>query len=418
MAQNFKKNLQFYKFCMYGFLKNLRFFEPFLVLFFLERGLSYMQIGTLYAVRELATNILEIPAGVIADAMGRRRTMISAFIAYILSFLIFNFSSGFYFFILAMIFFSFGQAFRTGTHKAMIFDYLKIKGWDDQKVYYYGHTRSWSQIGSAISSLIAAFIVFYTGSFRVIFLYSVIPYVLDMLLMVSYPKELDGHLKAFEKRRVGENIKEVVRDFVYSFKDRFMLKSIANLSFYTGFYKAAKDYLQPILNSFALALPILLAWEDRRRSSIIIGIVYFLLHLMTSYVSRHSGAFAEKYKNLPLLMNITMVVGYMTGLLSGFFTIIGIPMFSIIFYLGIYLIQNLRRPIGIANVSDMMKHNILATALSVESQVSSLSAAIIALVIGFFADRFGIGTALVIVPAFMLLTAPFYFVKGRNLKSL
>jgi MFS family permease len=414
MAQKFKKNLQFYKFCMYGFLKNLRFFEPFLVLFFLEKGLSYLQIGTLYAIRELATNILEIPTGIIADAMGRRRTMVSAFIAYILSFLIFNFSSGYYFFILAMIFFSFGEAFRTGTHKAMIFDYLQIKGWGDQKVYYYGHTRAWSQLGSALSSLTAAFIVFYTGSFKVIFLYSIIPYVLDLLLMLSYPKELDGHLKAFEKGRVGENIKEVVRDFVYSFKDKLMLKAIANLSFYTGFYKAAKDYLQPILNSFALSLPIFLALQDRQRASIIIGIVYFLLHLMTSFASRHSGAFAEKYKNLGLLMNITMVVGYLTGVLSGLFAIIGIPVFSILFYLGIYLIQNLRRPIGIANVSDMMKHNILATALSAESQVSSLSAAIIALVIGFFADKFGIGTALVIVPAFMLLTAPFYFVKARH----
>jgi len=414
MAQKFKKNLQLYKFCMYGFLKNLRFFEPFLVLFFLEKGLSYLQIGTLYAIRELATNILEIPTGIIADAMGRRRTMVSAFIAYILSFLIFNFSSGYYYFILAMIFFSFGEAFRTGTHKAMIFDYLQIKGWGDQKVYYYGHTRAWSQLGSALSSLTAAFIVFYTGSFKVIFLYSIIPYVLDLLLMLSYPKELDGHLKAFEKGRVGENIKEVVRDFVYSFKDKLMLKAIANLSFYTGFYKAAKDYLQPILNSFALSLPIFLVLEDRQRASIIIGIVYFLLHLMTSLASRHSGALAEKYKNLGLLMNITMVLGYLTGVLSGFFAIIGIPVFSILFYLGIYLIQNLRRPIGIANVSDMMKQNILATALSAESQVSSLSAAIIALVIGFFADKFGVGTALVIVPAFMLLTAPFYFVKARR----
>jgi uncharacterized membrane protein YfcA len=62
----------------------------------------------------------------------------------------------------------------------------------------------------------------------------------------------------------------------------------------------------------------------------------------------------------------------------------------------------------------MMKHNILATALSAESQVNSLAGAIIALVIGFFADKFGVGTALVIVPAFLLLTAPFYFVKTRR----
>ncbi len=57
-------------------------------------------------------------------------------------------------------FFSFGEAFRTGTHKAMIFEYLKINGWADQKVHYYGNTRAASQMGSAVSAVIAALIVF------------------------------------------------------------------------------------------------------------------------------------------------------------------------------------------------------------------------------------------------------------------
>ena len=89
MPQKFNKDLQYYKFCIYGFLKNLRFFEPFLILFFLEKGLSFFQIGTLYAIREITINILEIPTGIVADSLGRRRTMIFSFIAYIISFIIF-----------------------------------------------------------------------------------------------------------------------------------------------------------------------------------------------------------------------------------------------------------------------------------------------------------------------------------------
>lgn len=45
MHPGFTKDLQFYKFSLYGFLKNLRFFEPFLYLFFLEQGLNFLQIG-------------------------------------------------------------------------------------------------------------------------------------------------------------------------------------------------------------------------------------------------------------------------------------------------------------------------------------------------------------------------------------
>ena len=198
IKQNFNKDLQYYKFCLYGFLKNLRLFDAFILLFFLETGLSFLQIGTIYTVREIFVNILEIPSGIVADALGRRRAMIFSFIAYIISFVIFYFATHYFLFVIAIFFYAFGDAFRTGTHKAMIFEYLKIKNWEDQKVYYYGHTRSASQIGSAISSLIAATIVFYTGTFRVIFIFSVIPYFLDLLLMISYPKELDGDLKEFK----------------------------------------------------------------------------------------------------------------------------------------------------------------------------------------------------------------------------
>ncbi len=76
MGEIFKKDLQYAKFSAYGFLKNLKLFEPFLILFLLDKGLSFTLIGTLYAYRELMSSLLEVPTGVIADAVGRRRTMV------------------------------------------------------------------------------------------------------------------------------------------------------------------------------------------------------------------------------------------------------------------------------------------------------------------------------------------------------
>ena len=192
----FRKDLQYYKFCTYGFLKNLRFFEPFLILFFLEKDLSYLQIGVLYTLREVTRNILEVPAGVAADVLGRRRTMISSFSFYILSFLIYSLSRSMLLLAAATVVFGLGEAFRTGTHKAMIFDYLERYGWADQKVHYYGNTRSWSQAGSALSALLAAALVFHSGRYLYIFLYSTIPYVLGLGLMLTYPAWLDGQARS------------------------------------------------------------------------------------------------------------------------------------------------------------------------------------------------------------------------------
>ncbi|MEZ4465231.1 MAG: hypothetical protein R3F43_12240 [bacterium] len=53
-----------------------------------ERGLDFLDIGGLIAVRAVATNVLEIPTGALADALGRRRCMVVSMAAYVASYLL------------------------------------------------------------------------------------------------------------------------------------------------------------------------------------------------------------------------------------------------------------------------------------------------------------------------------------------
>ncbi|MFH2115343.1 MAG: MFS transporter, partial [Spirochaetota bacterium] len=389
-GERFERDLQYYKFCAYGFLKDLRFFEPFLLLLFLDKGLSYLQVGSLYALREVMINIVEIPSGIMADAMGRRRTMIMSFMAYIVSFGLFYFSDSYLTLLGAMAVFAFGDAFRTGTHKAMIFDYLKLKGWADQKTHYYGHTRSWSQRGAALSALIAAGLVFVNGSYAPVFLFTIIPYVLDLLLMISYPAVLDGPRHA-QRGALKDEFIHVMKSFISSFRNPAALRAIANQSLYTGYYKASKDYLQPMLKAFALGLPLFLDYADKERSALVIGVVYFFLYLATSYAAQSSGRFADHFSSLARPLNGTLFTGIGLGFLSGVAYALGLPALSILLYIGIYLLENLRKPMGIAYVSERMNQDALATALSAESQAETVFAAVIALALGFASDLWGPG---------------------------
>ncbi|MDO9512938.1 MAG: MFS transporter [Bacteroidales bacterium] len=413
MPASFQKDLQYYKFCAYGFLKNLDFFDPFLLLFFMSKGFSFLEIGTLYAIREITINIFEIPTGMLADVMGRRRTLASSFVFYIISFILFFFSGTYLAFIIAILFYACGEAFRTGVHKAMIFEYLKTKGWQDQKVHYYGHTRSWSQKGSAISSLIAAGIVFWTGDLRMIFIFAIIPYFIDFLLILSYPSFLDGQKKYHSLKDVGGIFAETFRDFIISFKNPLILRAILTQAVYTGYYKAVKDYLQPVLKTLALALPIFLVWKDDQRTAVIIGVVYFLVYLITSYMAKISGRVADMFSNLSRPLNISMVIGLSMGLLSGVFYHYGFLFASVICYVIIYFVENLRKPMGISAVADNLDKDILATALSAESQAETLFAAMIAPLIGFCADLFGIGLGLSIATMAVLILLPLYLAKNK-----
>jgi len=229
--------------------------------------------------------------------------------------------------------------------------------------------------------------------------------------MMTYPKELDGEIEQLEGKKIKQNFSKVIREFIYSFRNIDMLRAIANISVYGGFYKATKDYIQPILRTFALSLPILLFLDNKQRSSVVIGIVYFLIYMLTSFASRISGETAEKFRNLCTPLNITMIGGFLMGILVGVFYDLRLSVVSIVLYIGIYIIENLRKPMGISYVTDMMQQDILATALSAQSQASSLAAAIIALLIGFLADNYGVGNSLIIVSIILILTTPLYIAK-------
>jgi len=407
----FQKDLQYYKFCFYGFLKNLRFFEAFLLLFFLDNGLSFFRIGLLYAIRELTVNLFEIPSGIIADSIGRRRTMIMAFVFYIISFAVFYISSSFSIFALAMVIFALGEAFRSGNHKAMIMNYLSVNGWSDQKVSYYGHTRSWSQLGSALSALIGGTIVFFTGQYKFIFLCSIVPYVIDLGLVASYPGYLDKSLGKFKKKDIFHEFRTVAVEFWKAIKSIIVLRALANLSIYSGFYKAIKDYLQPVLKTLALSIPFFLYLEDEKRSSLMIGIVFFILHLLTSYASRRSGSFSGRFRHLAIPLNITLIIGFSLGFLSGLAFWINFYLVSVVLFAGIYVVENLRKPIGVAYVSNTVNDRILASTMSADSQAKSMIAAILAPIIGIFADHLGVGVAIMIVSLAMILLLPVYRAK-------
>jgi len=414
MAGKYKKDFQYVKFSAYGFLKNLKLFEPFLVLFLLDKGLSFTLIGTLYAYREIMSSLLEVPTGVIADAIGRRRTMVQSFLAYILSFLIFYFASSFWILLLGMTSFAFGEAFRGGTHKAMIFEYLRMNGWQDQKVDYYGHTRAWSQRGSAVSSLIAAAIVFWSGRYDIVFLVSTLPYVLNLFLMLSYPEELDQEI--ISHGNVKENFISVWNSLVPTFKGQGAFRATTNVCIYDGFYNATKDFLQPIVKSLALSLPLLVVLQAKQRSAVLVGIVYFFIYLMTSWASRRSGAFAARFSTLTTPLNMTMLGGFGIGVLCGLAYYFGYNLAAVVLFTVIFVIQNLRSPMSVTYVSDTVPREILATSLSVRSLVTALYTAVLAFALGLLADHFGLGPALVLISLGLAAFSPLYLVsRGRDI---
>lgn len=397
---NLIKNRQYYKFCFYGFLKNLRFFDAFFILFLLEKGLSFTQIGILYAVREIVVNLSEIPSGIIADTYGRKRALMAALLLFMFSFLVFYLSADFWLFLMAFVLYGLGDAFRSGTHKGMIMDYLKLNQWEEQKISYYGHTRSWSQVGSAISSLLAGLIVFYSGRYQSIFLLSIIPYLVNLLLIASYPGELNGSVKQKEPgTRAGTG--STFRQFFKIIRRPEVLEIVNSSALHTAYLRAVKDYIQPLMVHVAFLIPLMLHLEAEKKNGIIIGLIYFFIYLLTSMASRLSSRLPVHNK-----MNIsfiTLLFGFTFGVVSGILYVDGMWIMALLAFVGIFIVENIRKPVLTGFVADQVGNEILTSVISAQSFIRTVMTALLAMVFGIIADRKGIGISMLMVSLFLVL---------------
>jgi len=406
MTQRIPHDLQFYKFCAYGFFKNLKFFDPFIILFFREMGLSFLQIGLLYSIREISINILEIPTGIVADLWGRRRVMISAFSSYLASFLFFYFLGfNFWFSAGGMILFALGETLRSGTHKAMILEYLKLRGWTHLKVDYYGRTRSCSQLGSALSSLIAATLVFYSGSYRIVFLASTVPYVIDLILMTTYPKELDGELSR-KPKKLRDYYLFSVESFRVLLKNERLWRTLLNSSLISSAFKVSKDYLQPILKKWAIALPVLLFLTGQQRTAILVGITYFIIYLFSSQASRRAGDVQRKIGSSAATLNWNYLINVGIYMVAGVGFMLGLYIIPLISFIGIFVIQSFQKPVMVGYVGEVADSKRMATILSVENQSRAIIIALFAPLVGLLVDHFSVGGGLLGYALILLLLFP------------
>ncbi len=373
------------RFALYGFLKNQRYFDAFWVLAFLDKGLSFAVIGTLIGFRAVCVALLEIPTGAAADVIGRRRAMICSHLAYVAAFVTFGLADSVSVLFLAMFAFAVGEAFRTGTHKAMIFDWLSRQGRENEKTQVYGFTRSWSQAGSATSVVIAATFVFALREYSAIFWVSAIPASLNIVNFLTYPKYLDGPRQASQNLRgIGQTVYNSVR---FSLVRRSVRGPIIESLGFEGMYKATKDYMQPIVQHTALGLPVVLAVSDMQRTAVAIASVYVVLHTLGSVASRNAGRLSARLKGQSRA-SVFLWLGFLAAfgvLLIG--SVTAWTVLGIVSFLGLAVLQNLWRPILISRIADETPHEGMATVLSIESQAKSLGVAVIAPLLGAAIDR-------------------------------
>ncbi len=401
-----KKDRQIWKFCAYGFLRDLKFFEPFLIIFLMQSGLNLFQIGLLYSIRETMSFIFEVPSGIFADNYGKKRELTWCFSFYIMSFILFFFGINFWMFALAMAFFGLGEAFRSGTHKAMIYSYLEQKGWFGQKNFVYGRTRSFSMIGSAVSSLLSIVFLFRIEALKTLFLISVIPYIAEITLILSYPDSLD------EIKRTKFSVREFftisVSEFKRVMKDSAIMKTITSSSVFDAIFGSIKDYIQPIMAGLltAYAFKSVIDLDEKMTLNISLALVYTAIYIISAVASRNVYRLNKK-RTSSLLMKSTMIILGVTCFIIAASVKLDLVIMVVISFFFLFVLKNLRRPIFVDVIGDLMQKDQRATVLSVENQMTGIFTIVLAPLFGYIADNFSFSVLFVFIGVSVFLISLF-----------
>ena len=142
---------------LYNVLFSLRIADGVWVVFLLARGFSLVEVGLAQSVYSLISFVGEIPSGMAADLLGRKRTLAAAGLCGVLASLLMGFSQNLFGICVSMAFQALMFNLRSGTQQALAYDTLKAVGREREYPRANAILRVVSRVSASLSSLLGGF---------------------------------------------------------------------------------------------------------------------------------------------------------------------------------------------------------------------------------------------------------------------
>ncbi|MBS1251177.1 MAG: hypothetical protein MAG451_00207 [Anaerolineales bacterium] len=120
------------KLALVYFFGNLYFYLPVSTLYLQSKGLNYVQVNSLWGIIVGTMFATEVPTGVIADRLGRKRSINAALALQVVGEVIFIFAYSYWQFALAAVIGGLGFAFSSGSVEALVYDSLRMRLREDE----------------------------------------------------------------------------------------------------------------------------------------------------------------------------------------------------------------------------------------------------------------------------------------------
>ena len=366
----------------------------FWILFFIQNGLSLLQIGLLESIFHGTSLLCEIPSGMLADRFSYKTNLYLARLSSIGSSILILFGQGnFWIYAIAMMVNAWSYNFDSGTSSAFLFDSAVEAGQKDRYLQISSFLSGVAEVTRTLGTVVAGF--FIHGALAWTYYIAIGLSLLSILLifLMKEPESKSDERNHLTLKRILEVVKQEWQEKTVLFYWMLTYQLVGTIMCMFYFY-----YQQKISD--------LASWQVS-----LIMLIGSGFNLLAVYLASQIGKKWNSNQVFPILVALTGLTLLLVGLKTPFA------------YLSVYLLTNalyaVYQPIYYNDLQAYLPSSVRATMLSINSMMFSLSMIVIFPLTGWLIDTCGFVAVFLVLGLITFLSFPLLLIGlGRMGKTL
>lgn len=366
----------------------------FWILFFIQNGLSLLQIGLLESIFHGTSLLCEIPSGMLADRFSYKTNLYLARLSSIGSSILILFGQGnFWIYAIAMMVNAWSYNFDSGTSTAFLFDSAVEAGQKDRYLQISSFLSGVAEVTRTLGTVVAGF--FIHGALAWTYYIAIGLSLLSILLifLMKEPESKSDERSHLTLKRILEVVKQEWQEKPVLFYWMLTYQLVGTIMCMFYFY-----YQQKISD--------LASWQVS-----LIMLIGSGFNLLAVYLASQIGKKWNSNQVFPILVALTGLILLLVGLKTPFA------------YLSVYLLTNalyaVYQPIYYNDLQAYLPSSVRATMLSINSMMFSLSMIVIFPLTGWLIDTCGFVAVFLVLGLITFLSFPLLLIGlGRMGKTL
>ena len=366
----------------------------FWILFFIQNGLSLLQIGLLESIFHGTSLLCEIPSGMLADRFSYKTNLYLARLSSIGSSILILFGQGnFWIYAIAMMVNAWSYNFDSGTSTAFLFDSAVEAGQKDRYLQISSFLSGVAEVTRTLGTVVAGF--FIHGALAWTYYIAIGLSLLSILLifLMKEPESKSDERSHLTLKRILEVVKQEWQEKPVLFYWMLTYQLVGTIMCMFYFY-----YQQKISD--------LASWQVS-----LIMLIGSGFNLLAVYLASQIGKKWNSNQVFPILVALTGLALFLVGVKTPFA------------YLSVYLLTNalyaVYQPIYYNDLQAYLPSSVRATMLSINSMMFSLSMIVIFPLTGWLIDTCGFVAVFLVLGLITFLSFPLLLIGlGRMGKTL